>query len=114
MDLHDWIDELSDALDVETEVDEGLVLDVARVAAKQVQRTAAPITAYLLGVAVGGAGADPSQAEALADRVHALAETWDRPPDAADPDDIDDPVPDDSRVDHSHDVYDEDGTHVTT
>lgn len=114
MDLHDWIDELSDALDVETEVDEGLVIDVARVAAQQVQKTAAPVTAYLLGVAVGSAEADPSRTEALADRVHALAETWDRPAGATDPDDIDDPVPDDSRVDHTADVYDEDGTHVPT
>jgi hypothetical protein len=110
--LHDWIDELSDVLDVETEVDEGLVLDVARVAAHQVQKTAAPITAYLLGVAVGTAEADPAEAEALADRVHSLAESWDRPAGAADPADIDDPVPDDSRVDHSRDEYDEDGTHV--
>ena len=35
--LHDWIDELADVLDVETEVDEGLVLDLARVAAQNVQ-----------------------------------------------------------------------------
>ena len=33
--LHDWIDELSDVLDVETELDEGLVLDLARVAAHE-------------------------------------------------------------------------------
>ena len=34
--LHDWIDELSDVLDLEdAEVDEGLVLDLARVAAAQ-------------------------------------------------------------------------------
>ena len=44
MNLHDWIDELADVLDVETEVDEGLILDLARVAAQNVQKTAAPIT----------------------------------------------------------------------
>jgi hypothetical protein len=28
--LHDWIDELCDTLDIETEVDEALILDLAR------------------------------------------------------------------------------------
>ena len=105
--LHDWIDELSDALDVETEVDEGLVLDLARSAANNVQKTAAPITAYLLGVAVGASGADPEATEKLAGRAQALAESWDRPADAPDPDDIDDEVPDDSTVDHSTDTFEE-------
>ena len=94
MNLHDWIDELADVLDVETEVDEGLVLDLARVAAQNVQKTAAPITAYLLGVAVGAGDADPDQVERLAARAQQLAESWDRPADAKDPDDIDDEVPD--------------------
>ena len=40
--LHDWIDELCDALDIETEVDEALVLDLARDAAHNVERPAAP------------------------------------------------------------------------
>ena len=110
--LHDWIDELSDVLDVDTEVDEGLLLDVARVAATNVQKTAAPVTAYLLGVAVGVTEADPEQVERLAARAHALAESWDRPADAPDPDDVDEPVPDDTGVDHSQDEYDEDGAHV--
>lgn len=112
MNLHDWIDELSDVLDVDTEVDEGLLLDVARVAATNVQKTAAPVTAYLLGVAVGAADADPEQAERLAGRALLLAEKWERPADAPDPLDVDDPVPDDSAVDHSQDEYDEDGNHV--
>ena len=105
--LHDWIDELSDVLDVETEVDEGLVLDLARVAAQNVQKTAAPITAYLLGVAAGANDANPEQVERLAARAQQLAESWDRPADAPDPDDIDDEVPDDSTVDHSSDLYED-------
>lgn len=112
MNLHDWIDELSDALDVETEVDEGLVLDLARLTSQNVERPAAPISAYLLGVAVGATGAGPEEVEALAGRVQGLAESWDRPADAADPDDVDDEVPDDSGVDHSGEVYDEDGLHA--
>lgn len=110
--LHDWIDELSDVLEVDTEVDEGLVLDLARVAAQNVQKTAAPITAYLLGVAVGASDADPERIEALAARAQGLAESWDRPAGAPDPDDIADEVPDDSDVDHTGEVYDEDGTHA--
>jgi hypothetical protein len=75
--LHDWIDELMDVLDVEGEIDEGLVLDVARQAAHRVQRPAAPISTFLLGYAAGQAGGDPSQVEELAARVLDLAERWD-------------------------------------
>jgi len=105
--LHDWIDELSDVLDVETEVDEGLILDLARTVADNVQRTAAPITAYLLGVAAGARAADPEAVERFAARAQQLAEHWDRPADAPDPDDVDDVVPDDSSVDHSDDLYED-------
>lgn len=107
MNLHDWIDELSDVLDVDTEVDEGLILDLARTAAQNVQKTAAPITAYLLGVAAGARDANPEAIERLAARAQQLAEGWDRPADAPDPDDVDDEVPDDSSVDHSHDLYED-------
>jgi hypothetical protein len=48
------------------------VLDVARDVAHQVLRPGAPVTAYLLGVAVGR-GADPAEA---ADRISALALKW--------------------------------------
>jgi hypothetical protein len=105
--LHDWIDELCDVLDVETEVDEGLVLDLARVSARNVQKTAAPVTAYLLGVAVGSRDADPREIEQLAALAQGLAERWERPAGAPDPDDIDDEVPDDSAVDHTGEDFEE-------
>jgi hypothetical protein len=105
--LHDWIDELCDVLEVDTEVDEGLVLDLARVAAHSVARPAAPITTFLLGYAAGSQDADPDDLEALAAKVQRLAEGWDRPADAPDPDDIDDPVPDDSAVDHTGDEFED-------
>lgn len=105
MNLHDWIDELSDVLDVETEVDEALVLDLARDAAHNVTRPAAPISAYLLGFAAGAGDLAPDKVEALAERATELALNWDRPADAPDPDDIDDPIPDDSTVDHTADVF---------
>jgi len=103
--LHDWIDELCDVLDIETEVDEALILDLARTAANNVQRTAAPITTYLLGYAAGLQEASPDKIERLSGIAAGLAEEWDRPADAPDPVDINDPVPDDSSVDHSHDHY---------
>ena len=107
MNLHDWIDELSDVLEVDTEVDEGLLLDLARVAAHNVARPAAPITTFLLGYAAASQDADPEELEALAAKAQRLADGWDRPAGAPDPDDIDDEVPDDSSVDHTGDEYEE-------
>ena len=107
MNLHDWIDELCDVLDVETEVDEALVLDLARAAAHNVTRPAAPITTYLLGYAAGAQQANPEAIETLAAGAQRLAEGWDRPADAADPLDVDDEVPDDSLVDHTADAFDD-------
>jgi hypothetical protein len=103
--LHDWIDELCDALDIETEVDEALVLDLAKVAADNVIRKAAPITTYLLGYAAGSSDADVEAIERLAARAQALAENWNHPSGARDPVDVDDDVPDDSVVDHTDDEY---------
>ncbi len=77
MNLHDWIDELCDALDIDVEVDEALVLDLARDAAHNVERPAAPITTYLLGYAAGLAKADPEEVERLAAAATELAEKWD-------------------------------------
>jgi hypothetical protein len=103
MNLHDWIDELSDVLDLdpEIEIDEGLVLDLARVVAHAVERPAAPVTAYLLGLAAGTQGTSPASVEKLAARAQALAEGWERPAGAPDPDEITVEVPDDSTVDHT-------------
>lgn len=76
MNLHDWIDELCDALDVDAEVDEGLILDLAREAAHKVERTAAPISAYLLGYAAALQGGTPEVVERLAGQAMALADKW--------------------------------------
>ena len=76
MTLHDWIDELCDALDIDVEIDEGIVLDLARDAAHAVERPAAPITTYLLGYAAALAGGSPEKVEELAARATELAEKW--------------------------------------
>jgi hypothetical protein len=54
------------------DVEAGAVLDVARDVAHQVLRPGAPVTAYLMGIAVGR-GADPAEAAA---RISALARAW--------------------------------------
>lgn len=76
MNLHDWIDELCDALDIETEFDEALVLDLARDAAHNVERPAAPLTTYLLGYAAGQRDAGPEELERLAAAAATLATKW--------------------------------------
>jgi hypothetical protein len=107
--LHDWIDELCDVLDVDVEVDEGLLLDLARVSAHQVEHKSAPITTFLLGYAAGTTGADPAELEQLAARATALANQWERPAGAPDPEEVaaEVEVPDDRGVDHSTDVFED-------
>lgn len=85
MNLHDWIDEVCDSLDIDAEIDEGLVLDLTKTVADNVQRPAAPVTAYLLGFAAGNGDLDPDGVERLAARVQILAEGWDRPASVPEP-----------------------------
>jgi Domain of unknown function (DUF6457) len=71
--LHTWIAAACNELGLDQSVvDERVVLDLARDVAHQVDRPAAPVTAFLLGVAVGG-GQDLSHAAA---RLVALAGQW--------------------------------------
>jgi hypothetical protein len=76
--LDDWTAAVAIELDIAHAVDRDLILGVARDVAHAVARPAAPLTAYLLGLAVA-AGADPEDAAA---RVRDLADGWDadRPP----------------------------------
>lgn len=89
MNLHDWIDELCDVLDIEVDFDEAVVLDLARDAADSVERPAAPITTFLLGYAAAASDGNPVELERLAGVATVLAKRWDRPADAVDPDDED-------------------------
>jgi hypothetical protein len=73
--LEEWVEALSAELDVEPDVvDVRLLLDVARDAAHQVHRTAAPLTTFLVGYAAAtrGGGADAvADAAATAQRLAA-------------------------------------------
>ena len=97
MTLHDWIDELCDALEIDTELDEGLILDLARDVTDAVEHAAAPISTFLLGYAAAVHGASPDKVEELAGRASALAESWDH--EAGQADDFEDIAIDDDLVD---------------
>lgn len=70
--MDDWVAAAVEALGLATDVDVDLILDVAKDAAHGVQRPAAPVTTYLLGVAVAS-GADPAHAAAT---LSELAGRW--------------------------------------
>ena len=69
--MDEWVGRVCTALGLEP-TDYAPVLDMTRDVAHQVLRPAAPVTAYLLGVAVGQ-GADPASAASL---ISELAKSW--------------------------------------
>lgn len=77
--LADWIAVVCADLGLDRSVvDERLILDLARDAAHRVDRPAAPITAFLLGVAVGTG----QQLAPTAERLATLTAGW-QPPSAS-------------------------------
>jgi len=76
--LDDWIGRVCAELEIDDAgAQRNLVLDLARDVAHGVMRPAAPLTAYLVGIAVGR-GADPAIA---ARTIAALARDWTGVPD---------------------------------
>lgn len=73
--MNTWVNAVSAELGLPADVDVDVILDVARVAAHSIERPAAPVTTFLLGVAVAG-GMDVNEAAA---KVQALAATWPPP-----------------------------------
>ena len=67
-----WIDAVCAELNLPSDVNTDLILDVARVAAHNVERPAAPVTTFLLGILVGR-GMGVSEAAA---KIQDLAATW--------------------------------------
>lgn len=70
--MDNWVDALTRALELPSAVDTETMLDVARDVAHNVERRAAPVTTYLVGVAVGG-GMTP---EVAVERVRELVQGW--------------------------------------
>jgi hypothetical protein len=67
-----WIRAVQKELAINVEVDQESILNLARDAAHTIERKAAPITTFLLGIAVAG-GADSKQA---ASQIELLARNW--------------------------------------
>ncbi|MBC7557946.1 MAG: hypothetical protein H7270_01040 [Dermatophilaceae bacterium] len=67
-----WINAVCAELNLPTDVNVDAILDVAREAAHKVERPAAPVTTFLLGMVVAG-GMDVNEAAA---KIQVLAETW--------------------------------------
>jgi Domain of unknown function (DUF6457) len=75
--LDDWAAAVCEELGLgEGASDTGTVLDLTKIVAHTVDRPAAPLTAYLVGIAVGRG---QPLTEAVA-RVTALARGWSQPP----------------------------------
>ena len=70
--LDEWVAAVVADLGLQSGLDVSQVLDLARDVAHGVERPAAPVTTYLVGMAVA-AGADPAD---VAERVRALASAW--------------------------------------
>lgn len=76
-DLYRWVAELVEELGINPDaVDVEAVLDLAREAADGVARPAVPLTAFLVGYAVGASGGDRAAFDAAATRVTGLARAW--------------------------------------
>ena len=76
-DLHRWVATLTRELGVDPEtVEVQAVLDLAREAASGVARPAVPLTAFLVGCAVGARGGGRVAFDEVAARVTALARAW--------------------------------------
>ncbi|MFF4172060.1 NTP transferase domain-containing protein [Streptomyces sp. NPDC001744] len=75
--LDEWITAVKDELGIELDVDTGVLLDLARDAAHNVARPAAPLTTFLVGYAAARAGENGPEAVAEAARkAVALALRW--------------------------------------
>ena len=73
--MQSWIDAVCAELDLPGDVNIDVILDVARVAAHGVERPAAPVTTFLLGIAVAS-GMDLNVAAA---KIQGLVATWPAP-----------------------------------
>lgn len=76
-DLHRWVETLTRELAIDAEtVEVQAVLDLAREAASGVGRPAVPLTAFLVGCAVGARGGGRAAFDDIAAQVTSLARAW--------------------------------------
>lgn len=78
--LDEWISAVKDELGIDLDVDTSGLLDLARDAAHNVARPAAPLTAFLVGYAAAQAGGGPEKVAEYARRATELALNWSQEP----------------------------------
>jgi hypothetical protein len=76
MGLQDWMDELCEELQIDTDIDMSALLDLARDAAHNVDRPAAPLTTFLVGYAAAMRGGTEKDIEACTETAAGLAAEW--------------------------------------
>ncbi|MFI0810757.1 NTP transferase domain-containing protein [Streptomyces echinatus] len=74
--LDEWISAVKDELGIDLDVDTGVLLDLARDAAHNVARPAAPLTTFLVGYAAAKGKGDPEAVAEAARKAAALALRW--------------------------------------
>ena len=78
--LQEWVDLVCRELDITDAVSpaamQSRVLDLSRDVAHEVARPAAPLTAYLLGLAAGRSNDPEATADQFAQRLSRLAHQW--------------------------------------
>ena len=67
-----WADAVQKELGLRVNIDVNSILDIARVAAHAIERPAAPVTTYLLGIAM----ANGANLEEACRKISALAKVW--------------------------------------
>jgi hypothetical protein len=72
----DWTKALADELGIDLEVDVAAVLDLARDAAHNVARPAAPVTTFLVGYAAASSGGGKAAVSEMCRRASELATSW--------------------------------------
>jgi molybdopterin-guanine dinucleotide biosynthesis protein A len=74
--LDEWMTAVKDELGIALDVDIRVLLDLARDAAHEVDRPAAPLTTFLVGYAAARAGGGPEEVADAARKASALALRW--------------------------------------
>lgn len=74
--FEEWVKEARAVLQIEDDVDTDLILDLARDVAHGVERRAAPVATFLVGLAAGRAGGGAAAEEAAAAKMHELVARW--------------------------------------
>lgn len=77
--LDDWITAATTELGLDADVPTDELLDLARVAAHNVARPAAPLTTFLAGLAAGRAGGSADDVARAVALLQGLAERWTEP-----------------------------------